>query len=127
MNFVCKNGCKGHQRSNLQWHYRFHKEYYLCGKFHNCFTKCTKCPIFCTMPLYLYRLHGPNASYMATKLSTRAAIACDCCITIMIMRLIACCVFQGKFHIFQLYFQNEFAGCTCTYTTSSLQIILWNK
>ena len=21
-------------------------KYYLCGKFHNCFTKCTKCPIF---------------------------------------------------------------------------------
>ena len=21
MNFVGKNGCKGHQRSNLQWHY----------------------------------------------------------------------------------------------------------
>ena len=34
---------------------RFHKEYYLCGKFHNCITKCTKCPIFalCRCTIYL--------------------------------------------------------------------------
>ena len=31
---------------------RYHKEYYLCGKFHNCFTKGTKCLIFGAMPLY---------------------------------------------------------------------------
>ena len=24
----------------------YHKEYYLFGKFHNCITKCTKCPFF---------------------------------------------------------------------------------
>ena len=24
----------------------YHKEYYLCGKFHNCITKCMKCPFF---------------------------------------------------------------------------------
>ena len=56
------------------------------------------------------------------------AIACDCCITIMIMRLIACCVFQGKFHIssiFQLYFQNEvvFHMLYFVHTTSSSQRI----
>ena len=29
-----------------------YKEHNLCGKFHNCITKCTKCSFFGAMPLY---------------------------------------------------------------------------
>ena len=29
-----------------------HKEHNLCGKFHNCITKCTKCSFFGPMPFY---------------------------------------------------------------------------
>ena len=40
INFLYKNGRKGHQRSNQQWHYTCIEDYYLCGKFHGFMKKC---------------------------------------------------------------------------------------
>ena len=52
LNFQHKNGCKGHKRSNLEWHYikillSPGHEYYLRGKFHACIRNSTGLVLQC--------------------------------------------------------------------------------
>ena len=54
LNFQCKNDCKGHQMSNLEWYYikiYCHQEYCLCRKFHTCITNSTGL-VLCRSTIY---------------------------------------------------------------------------
>ena len=42
--FSTQSDCKGHQRSNLHWHYIKNFMLLWCGKSHSCIKKCTQSP-----------------------------------------------------------------------------------